>query len=129
MKDQQGKSEKTLRAYNYRLGFFLDFTAQQNLRFVDPATSFPQYVEFLRKHDSDPDDRKVHNIFETLNTFLRTRDVLIAGKNRGDKTPGVFTKYSAERDCSEQIPVPSTERLNLLGFAKFVMFSAENRES
>ena len=27
-KDQQGKSEKTLRAYNYRLGFFLDFTAQ-----------------------------------------------------------------------------------------------------
>ncbi|MGA7931304.1 MAG: hypothetical protein WCA20_35580 [Candidatus Sulfotelmatobacter sp.] len=25
-KDQQGKSEKTLRAYNYRLGFFLDFT-------------------------------------------------------------------------------------------------------
>jgi hypothetical protein len=23
-KDQQGKSEKTLRAYNYRLGFFLD---------------------------------------------------------------------------------------------------------
>src|ERR1700739_4927029 len=33
-KDQQGKSEKTLRAYNYRLGFFLDFTAQQNLRYV-----------------------------------------------------------------------------------------------
>jgi hypothetical protein len=31
-KDQQGKSEKTLRAYNYRLGFFLDFTAQNNLR-------------------------------------------------------------------------------------------------
>jgi hypothetical protein len=26
-KDQQGKSEKTLRAYNYRLAFFLDFTA------------------------------------------------------------------------------------------------------
>ena len=34
-KDQQGKSEKTLRAYHYRLGFFLDFTAQKNLRFVD----------------------------------------------------------------------------------------------
>src|ERR1700751_5874680 len=34
-KDQQGKSEKTLRAYNYRLGFFLDFTAQQNLRYLD----------------------------------------------------------------------------------------------
>jgi len=34
-KDQQGKSEKTLRAYNYRLGFFLDFTAQQNLWYLD----------------------------------------------------------------------------------------------
>ncbi len=34
-KDQQGKSEKTLRAYNYRLGFFLDFTVQQNLRYFD----------------------------------------------------------------------------------------------
>ncbi|HXO32840.1 MAG TPA: hypothetical protein VN901_10850 [Candidatus Acidoferrales bacterium] len=33
-KDRQGKSEKTLRAYNYRLGFFLDFTVQQNLRFL-----------------------------------------------------------------------------------------------
>ena len=34
-KDQQGKSEKTLRAYNYRLGFFLDSTAQNNLRYLD----------------------------------------------------------------------------------------------
>jgi hypothetical protein len=34
-KDQQGKSEKTLRAYNYRLGFFLDCTAQQDLRYLD----------------------------------------------------------------------------------------------
>jgi len=29
-KDQQGESEKTLRAYNYCLGLFLDFTAQQS---------------------------------------------------------------------------------------------------
>jgi len=34
-KDQRAKSEKTLRAYNYRFGFFLDFTAQQNLWFLD----------------------------------------------------------------------------------------------
>ncbi len=34
-KDQQGTSDKTIRAYNYRLGFFLDFTAQQNLQFLD----------------------------------------------------------------------------------------------
>lgn len=34
-KDQQGKSEKTLRAYNYRPGFFLDFTARNNLQYLD----------------------------------------------------------------------------------------------
>jgi hypothetical protein len=34
-KDQQGKSEKTPRGYNYRLGFLLDFTAQNNLRYLD----------------------------------------------------------------------------------------------
>ena len=81
-KDQQGKSEKTLRAYNYRLGFFLDFTAQQNLRYLDQIdrTQLLRYVKFLREHDSNLDDRTVHNIFETLNTFLRTRDILIAGR-------------------------------------------------
>jgi hypothetical protein len=81
-KDQQGKSEKTLRAYNYRLGFFLDFTAQQNLLYLDQIDrkQLLRYVKFLRDHESDLDDRTVHNIFETLNTFLRTRDLFIAGK-------------------------------------------------
>jgi len=51
----------------------------------------------LREHDSDFDDRTVHNIFETLNTFLRTRDILIAGKilaelDYADKPPKPYTK-------------------------------------
>ena len=48
-KDQQGKSEKTLRAYNYRLGFFLDFTAQNDLRYVDQIDrkQLLRYVKFL----------------------------------------------------------------------------------
>ena len=81
-KNQQGKSEKTLRAYHSRLGFFLDFTVQNSLRYLDQIDrkQLLGYVKFLREHDSDPDDRTVHNIFETLNTFLRTRDILIAGK-------------------------------------------------
>ncbi|HYL16019.1 MAG TPA: site-specific integrase, partial [Terriglobales bacterium] len=98
-KDQQGKSEKTLRAYNYRLGFFLDFTAQQNLRYLDQIdrNQLLRYVKFLREHESDLDDRTVHNIFETLNTFLRTRDILIAGKilaelDYADKPPKPYTK-------------------------------------
>ena len=70
-KDQQGKSEKTLRAYNYRLGFFLDFTAQNDLRYLDQIDrkQLLRYVKFLREHESDLDDRTVHNVFETLNTF------------------------------------------------------------
>jgi hypothetical protein len=36
------------------------------------------------------DDSTVHNIFETMNTFLRTRDILIAGKilAETDREPG-----------------------------------------
>jgi len=81
-KDQQGKSEKTMRAYNYRLGFFLDFTAQENLRYLDQVDRkhLLRYVKFLRDHKSDLDDRTVHNVFESLNTFLRARDIFIAGK-------------------------------------------------
>jgi hypothetical protein len=99
-KDQQGKSEKTLRAYNYRLGFFLDFTVQQNLRFLDQIdrNQLLRYVKFLREHESDLDDRTVHNIFETLNTWLRTRDILIAGK------------ILAELDYAEKPPKPYTKQ-------------------
>jgi hypothetical protein len=66
-KDQQGKIEKTLRAYNYRLGFFLDFTAQQKLQYLDQIDrkQLLRYVKFLRDHKSDLDDRTLHNIFET----------------------------------------------------------------
>jgi len=28
------------------------------------------WYKFLREHESDLDDRTVHNVFETLNTFL-----------------------------------------------------------
>jgi integrase len=99
-KDQQGKNKKTLRAYNYRLGFFLDFTAQQNLRFLDQIdrNQLLRYVKFLRDHDNGLDDRTVHNIFETLNTFLRTRDILIAGK------------ILAELDYAEKPPKPYTKQ-------------------
>jgi len=47
--------------HNYRLGFFLDFTAQQNLRFLDQIdrNQLLRYVKFLREHDSDLDDRTV----------------------------------------------------------------------
>jgi hypothetical protein len=60
----------------------MDFTSQQSLRYLDQIDrkQLLRYVKFLRDHDSDLDDRTVHNVFETLNTVLRTRDVFIAGK-------------------------------------------------
>jgi integrase len=98
-KAQQGKSEKTLRAYSYRLGFFLDYTAQNDLRYLDQIDrkQLLRYVKFLRDHESDLDDRTVHNVFETLNTFLRTREVFTAGKILGEldyaeKPPKPYTK-------------------------------------
>jgi integrase len=57
-----------------------------------------RFCGFLREHDSDLDDRTVHNIFETLNTFLRTRHVLIAGK------------ILAELDYAEKPPKPYTKQ-------------------
>jgi integrase len=81
-KDQQGKSEKTLRAYEYRLAFFLEFSANQNLRFLDEIdrAQLLRYVKFLRDHQQNLGDRSVHNIFETLNTWLRARKIFVAGK-------------------------------------------------
>jgi len=98
-KNQQGKSEKTLLAYNYRLGFFLDFT-EQKLRFLDQIdrNQLLRYVKFLREHDNNLDDRTLHNIFETLNTFVRTRNILIAGK------------ILAELDYAEKPPKPYTRQ-------------------
>jgi hypothetical protein len=55
-------------------------------------------VKFLREHESDLDDRTVHNVFETLNTFLRTRDIFIAGK------------ILAELDYAEKPPKPYTKQ-------------------
>src|SRR5215469_8827320 len=82
------KSEKTLRAYNYRLGFFLDFTAQNDLRYLDQVDrkQLLRYVKFLRDHESDLDDRTVHNVFETLNTFLRTRTFSSLAKSLRNST-------------------------------------------
>jgi integrase len=99
-KDQQVKSDKTLRAYNYRLGFFLDFTAQNNHRYLDQIDrkQHLRYVKFLRDHESDLDDRTVHNVFETLNTFLRTREIFTAGK------------ILAELDYAEKPPKPYTKQ-------------------
>jgi hypothetical protein len=81
-KDQHGKSEKTIKAYTYRLGFFLDFCVLRRLTFLDQTDrgQLLLYVKFLQDHESDLVDRTVYNIFATLNTFLRTHDIQTASK-------------------------------------------------
>ncbi len=81
-KDQHGKSEKTIKAYTYRLGFFLDFSVQRKLTCLDQTDrgQLLRYVKFLQDHEKDLSDRTVYNIFATLNTFFRAQDIYIAGK-------------------------------------------------
>jgi integrase len=98
-KDQQGKSDKTITAYNYRLGFFLDFTTQQGLRYTEQIdrSQLLRYVKFLQDHQDDLGDRTVHNVFGTLNTWLRSREIFLAGKilaqlGYAEKPPKPYTK-------------------------------------
>jgi integrase len=80
------------------------------------ALSLLRYVKFLREHDSDLDDRAVHNIFETLNTFLRTRDILIAGQiltelDYAEKQPKPYTK----QELKDMFAVMNDEQKLLYG--------------
>lgn len=54
-------------------------------------------MKFLQDHESDLDDRSVHNVFETLNTWLRSQSVFIAGVilaqlDYVEKPPKPYTK-------------------------------------
>jgi hypothetical protein len=73
---------------------------QNNLRYLDEIDrkQLLRYVKFLRDHESDLDDRTVQNVFEKLNTFLRTRDIFTAGK------------ILAELDYAERPPKPYTKQ-------------------
>jgi hypothetical protein len=48
-KDQHGKSEKTIKAYTCRLGFFLDFCAEQKLVYLEkpPKPYTPEELKAL----------------------------------------------------------------------------------
>src|SRR5438094_2828186 len=76
------QSEKTIKAYTYRLGFFLDFSVQRKLTCLDQTDrgQLLRYVKFLQDHEKDLSDRTVYYIFATLNTFFRAQDIYIAGK-------------------------------------------------
>jgi integrase len=98
-KDQHGKSEKTIKAYTYRLGFFLDFCAEQKLVYLDQVERgrLLRHVKFLQDHESNLTDRTVYNIFATLNTFLRTQDIFLASKilpelGYAEKPPKPYSK-------------------------------------
>jgi hypothetical protein len=72
VKDPQGKSGKTIKAYAYRLGFFLDFSADRKLTCLDHTDrgQLLRYVKFLQDHEKDLSDRTVYNIFATGSACL-----------------------------------------------------------
>jgi len=71
-KDGMGKSEKTLSAYEQRLGLFDEFCDARNIVYLDRITrdDLVAYVEWLRSHERDLSDRSVHNIFSCARSFL-----------------------------------------------------------
>jgi integrase/recombinase XerD len=79
-KDGQGMSKKTITAYRSRLDFFLEYcgTTPTCMDEIDERC-LKDYIKFLQASDEDYSDRYVYNIFQTLNTFLRTNSILIAG--------------------------------------------------
>jgi integrase len=80
--DRQGKSGyglagKTVNAYQYRLDFFTEFNPEGHLDELD-AQYIRRFRRFSRNHPSDLGDRSCYNIMQSVNTFLTTRNILLA---------------------------------------------------
>jgi integrase len=71
-KDGMGKSERTLTAYEQRLGLFQQFCEDKGIVYLDAITrdDLVAYVEWLRAVERDLSDRSVHNIFSCARSFL-----------------------------------------------------------
>jgi integrase len=84
------KDHKTAKAYTERLSHFLNWCDRSGIRYLDQLPDgdvLMPYVAFLRGRKTDKgtlfSPRYVHNIFQTLNTFLRANAILFAGEILG----------------------------------------------
>jgi integrase len=110
-RDGMGKSEKTLTAYEQRLGLFHEFCDDRNLVYLDRITrdDLVAYVEWLREDERKLSDRSVHNIFSCSRSFLIAngvwKDVLSRGRgaNLGKPIKLGFNEKPVEAYIKEQL--------------------------
>jgi integrase len=112
-RDGMGKSEKTLEAYEQRLGLFHEFCDDRNMVFLDRITrdDLVAFVEWLRTDKRKLSDRTVHNIFSCARSFLIAngiwKDALKKGHgaNLGKPLKLGFTEKPVEAYSKEQLKV------------------------
>jgi integrase len=81
-RDRQGKSgygiaPRTVRAYEYRLGFLLEFKPDAFLDEIDRGFA-KAFRRFLRNHPSDLSDRTSYNVMQAVSTFLLRHEITAA---------------------------------------------------
>lgn len=78
-----GKSKKTHQARVRMLALFQESCSKTYLDQITES-DLQQFIRFLRKkYNSDRGARTVYNVFQGINTFLRTHKILIAGELLG----------------------------------------------
>jgi integrase len=110
-KDGMGKSERTLSAYEQRLGLFHEFCDDRNIVHLDRITrdDLVSYVECLRSDKRKLSDRSVHNIFSCARSFLIAngvwKEALLRGRgaNLGKPLKLGFTEKPVEAYSKEQL--------------------------
>lgn len=110
-RDGMGKSEKTLTAYEQRLGLFHEFCDDRNLVYLDRITrdDLVAYVEWLREDERKLSDRSVHNIFSCARSFLIAngvwKDALLrgSGANLGKPIKLGFNEKPVEAYTKEEL--------------------------
>lgn len=110
-RDGIGKSERTLSAYEQRLGLFHEFCDEKSLFHLDQITrdDLLSYVEWLREEERSFSDRTVHNIFSCARSFLIANGVWKQildrgqGANLGKPIRLGFAEKAVEAYSKEQL--------------------------
>lgn len=94
-KSGYGMAKKSIKAYQYRLGFMTDFAGQTDLSDVD-LVCLKRFRKFLREHPDNLGDRTCYNIVATVGTFLRPHDNSAAAHLLAEMSfpPKPVTSYS-----------------------------------
>lgn len=101
-RDRQGKSgygiaPRTVQAYEYRLGFLVEFKPDAFMDEIDRGF-MKAFRRFLRNHPKDLSDRTSYNVMQAVSTFLLRHDITAAKPILKEMSfpPTVVIPYSEE---------------------------------